>query len=71
MAIGTSYDEQEVVEAIANALETFYGSLIEKIDGLDIVKIMKLFKSLDNYKIHRNINTGNNSIKSTILFCIF
>ena len=41
MAIGTSYDEQEVVEAIANALETFYGSLIEKIDGLDIVKIMK------------------------------
>ena len=41
MAIGTSYDEQEVVEAIANALETFYGSLIEKIDGLDIVKVMK------------------------------
>ena len=41
MAIGTAYDEEEVVEAIAKALETFYGSLIEKIDGLDILKIMK------------------------------
>lgn len=41
MAIGTSYDEKEVVQAIAKALEDFYGSLIDKIDGLDIVKIMK------------------------------
>ena len=41
MAIGTSYSEEEVVQAIAKALETFYGSLIEKIDSLDIVKIMK------------------------------
>ena len=41
MAIGTTYDEYEVTRAIANALESFYGSLIEKIDGLDIVKIMK------------------------------
>lgn len=41
MAIGTSYDEQEVIQAIARALEEFYGTLIEKIDGLDIVKIMK------------------------------
>ena len=41
MAIGTGYNEQEVIQAIADALETFYGSLIEKIDGLDIVKIMK------------------------------
>ena len=41
MAIGTSYNEEEVIQAIAKALETFYGSLIEKIDGLDIVKIMK------------------------------
>ena len=41
MAIGTIYNEEEVVQAIANALETFYSSLIEKIDGLDIVKIMK------------------------------
>ncbi len=41
MSIGTSYDEKEVVQAIANALEIFYCSLIEKIDGLDIVKIMK------------------------------
>ena len=41
MAIGTSYNEEEVVQAIANALETFYNTLISKIDGLDIVKIMK------------------------------
>ena len=41
MAINNSYDEKTVVEAIATALETFYGSLIEKIDGLDIVKVMK------------------------------
>ncbi len=41
MSIGTVYNEDEVVRAIAKALETFYGTLIEKIDGLDIVKIMK------------------------------
>ena len=41
MAIGTGYKEEEVVKAIAHALDEFYGSLIEKIDGLDIIKIMK------------------------------
>lgn len=41
MAIGTSYNEEEVVQAIANAMETFYGSLIDKIDGLDVIKIMR------------------------------
>ena len=41
MAIGTKYDETEVINAIAVALENFYKSLIEKIDGLDVVKIMK------------------------------
>lgn len=41
MAINKSYDEQAVVTAIANSLELFYNSLIEKIDGLDIKKIMK------------------------------
>ena len=41
MAIGASYNEEAVVQAIAKAMETFYDSLIEKIDGLDIVKIMK------------------------------
>lgn len=41
MAINNSYDEQEVVKAIATALETFYGTLIEKIDGLNIQKVMK------------------------------
>ena len=38
---GASYSEEEVVQAIAKALESFYETLIEKIDGLDIVKIMK------------------------------
>lgn len=41
MAIGSSYNEEEIIRAIADALESFYGSLIDKIDGLDIVKIMK------------------------------
>jgi len=41
MAIGTKYDEAEVINAIAVALENYYKSLIEKIDGLDVVKIMK------------------------------
>lgn len=38
MAINNSYDEEAVVQAIANALETFYDTLIEKIDALDIKK---------------------------------
>lgn len=41
MAINSSYDENKVIQAIANALEAFYGSLIEKIDKLDIYKVMK------------------------------
>lgn len=41
MAISTSYNEEDIVQAIADALDTFYRSLIEKIDSLDIVKIMK------------------------------
>lgn len=41
MAINNSYDEKAVVQAIATALETFYGTLIEKIDGLNIQKVMK------------------------------
>ncbi|MCD8321470.1 MAG: hypothetical protein LUC89_01105 [Oscillospiraceae bacterium] len=41
MAINNSYDEAAVTAAIASALETFYSTLIEKIDKLDIVKIMK------------------------------
>lgn len=41
MAINNSYDENKVIEAISQALEMFYGSLISKIDGLDIKKVMK------------------------------
>ena len=41
MPINTSYNEDAVVQAIATALESFYGSLIQKIDGLNIQKVMK------------------------------
>ena len=40
MPLNNSYDEQEVIKAIATALETFYANLIEKIDGLNIKKVM-------------------------------
>lgn len=46
MPLNNSYDEQAVVEAIASALETFYETLIEKIDGLNIQKVMKRKNSL-------------------------
>ena len=41
MPINESYNETEVVRAIAVALDSFYSSLIEKINDLDIIKIMK------------------------------
>lgn len=41
MPIKNSYDEKQVIGAIANALEMFYGTLIVKIDQLNIEKIMK------------------------------
>ncbi|WP_251497445.1 PmeII family type II restriction endonuclease [Otoolea muris] len=41
MPLNSSYNEQAVIQAIASALEMFYGTLIEKIDGLNIRKIMK------------------------------
>ena len=41
MPLNNSYDEEAVIQAIASALETFYGTLIEKIDGLNIQKVMK------------------------------
>lgn len=41
MIINNSYDEEEVRRSIAQALESFYGSLIKKIDAIDISTIMK------------------------------
>lgn len=41
MPINKSYNEEEVIKAIAKSLETFYGTLIEKIDKLNIQKVMK------------------------------
>lgn len=41
MPLNNSYDEQAVIQAIATALETFYNVLIEKIDTLNIQKVMK------------------------------
>ena len=42
MPINNSYDEKAVIEAIAQALETFYANLIAKIDELNIQKIMDI-----------------------------
>lgn len=39
--INTNYDEEKVKEAIANALDSFYSSLIAKIDAINIKDIMK------------------------------
>lgn len=41
MAISNSYNEETVMKATALALENFYGSLIEKINKLNIQKVMK------------------------------
>ena len=41
MPLNNSYNEEVVVQAIATALESFYANLIEKIDGLNIKKVMK------------------------------
>lgn len=41
MIINNSYDDEEVRRSIAQALESFYGSLIKKIDAIDISTIMK------------------------------
>lgn len=39
--INTSYDEEVVKKAIANALDNFYGALINKIDAINIKDVMK------------------------------
>ncbi len=41
MPINTTYNEEAIIQAIATALELFYNSLIQKIDGLNIQKVMK------------------------------
>ncbi len=41
MAINNSYNEAEIIEAIAKALDSFYTSLINKIDSLNIRAVMK------------------------------
>lgn len=41
MPINNSYDEQAVIQSIGKALDEFYSSLIEKVDELDIKKVIK------------------------------
>ena len=55
MAINNSYDEEAVVQAIAKALETFYGALIEKIDSLDIKKVIKRKNPYLKMILHSNM----------------
>lgn len=41
MPINNSYNEEAIIEAIAAALDDFYTSLINKIDNLNVKKVMK------------------------------
>lgn len=41
MAINKTYNEEEIVKAIAEALDNFYTSLISKVDALNIKKVLK------------------------------
>ncbi len=41
MAINNTYDETKIVEAIAVALDEFYTNLINKVDSLNIHKVIK------------------------------
>ena len=41
MSINNAYNENEIVRTVASALENFYQSLIEKINSLDIIRVMK------------------------------
>lgn len=41
MAISSGYNEYDVIMAISKALEEFYSTLIQKIDEINIAKIMK------------------------------
>lgn len=41
MPINNTYDEQEVIQAIATALDNFYDRLIIKVDSLNINTVMK------------------------------
>lgn len=41
MPINKSYDEDAIIKAIANALDEFYKSLIDKVDSLNIKKVIK------------------------------
>lgn len=41
MAINENYNEEEIVQAIAVALDNFYTSLISKVDALNIKKVLK------------------------------
>lgn len=41
MPINETYDEQAIVEAIADALDRFYTNLIKKIDKLNIKQVMR------------------------------
>lgn len=41
MAINVTYNEEEIVQAIAEALDNFYTSLISKVNALNIKKVLK------------------------------
>ena len=61
MPINNSYDEKAVIEAIAQALETFYANLIAKIDELNIQKIMKRIYCREKAAQNTACNTSSHS----------
>ena len=62
--IGYGYDEKEVIAAIANGLDNFYKSLIDKTNKLDIKKIMK---SKNPYLYRAKAVQNANDIVSSVL----
>ena len=73
MPLNNLYDEQAVIQAIASALETFYGTLIEKIDGLNIQKVMRrknpyLYRAKAMQSANEIVDSGEETIFGNCFF---
>lgn len=64
MAINETYNEEEIVKAIAEALDNFYTSLISKVDALNIKKV---FKRKNPYLFRAKAMNGASQIVEAIL----
>lgn len=66
--INDHYDEEKVQKAIAEALESFYKSLIAKIDSININDIIKS-KNPYLYRA-KAINKAHDIINSQVQICV-